>query len=404
MKTVRIPNQEYPKNYHMKFVRKTMLLLGIWPIKTGDIREILYELYFWITFVYYIIFNVSGFAIAILTWSNNYLATASSMGIVIEYVSNAYKVIIFKSKRIKSLLAEIEQEETKIFESNDPEFINMYTKNAAYNRKIVLFYTIMGTTGISLYFITPLVSNVLTPLEVNNITGIQNHHFVVFTWFPFDPNRYYWAAYLIQFLGCLIGYSYIVHCGAFYISILSFISVQLKIMQHIFINFQKYADEFKRNDLSEDQLQCILIKRLAKKHLRIIVFVREINNAIKLFTLMNFVISSFQLSLVVYQIFKLLPLQRIAVFSYFMTLSTQLFLTYQAAHIISIESENIATSIFKGNWDTYSPKVLKMLQIICVRAQRPLVLTIGPMADVKVTSLFQIFKALYSYICIIMRV
>lgn len=67
-------------------------MLGIWPLNRGDWTEKLYELYFLTTFIYYIAFNISGAVLAILTWSDNYLTAASSMGIVIEYMSNAYKV------------------------------------------------------------------------------------------------------------------------------------------------------------------------------------------------------------------------------------------------------------------------------------------------------------------------
>lgn len=54
------------------------------------------------------------------------------------------------------------------------------------------------------------------------------------------------------------------------------------------------------------------------------------------------------------------------------------------------QSSNIASSIFEGNWDTYPPQTLKILQMICMRAQKPLAMTIGPMAEVKVTALFQV--------------
>ncbi|KAH0999812.1 hypothetical protein HUJ04_013580 [Dendroctonus ponderosae] len=160
------------KCVHMKFVRRTMLLLGIWPIKAQGFTKRFYETYFWITFAYYIAFNISGLTMAMLTWSHNYLITANSMAIVIEYVSNAYKVLLLKSQTFKDLLHEIADSERKIFDSNDRDFTDIYAKNTEKNRKIVLFYTIMGTTGISLYFITPLVSNAVTPLGFNNDTGV----------------------------------------------------------------------------------------------------------------------------------------------------------------------------------------------------------------------------------------
>ncbi|KAH1026653.1 hypothetical protein HUJ05_000285 [Dendroctonus ponderosae] len=328
---------------------------GIWPIKAQGFTKRFYETYFWITFAYYIAFNISGLTMAMLTWSHNYLITANSMAIVIEYVSNAYKVLLLKSQTFKDLLHEIADSERNIFDSNDRDFTDIYAKNTEKNRKIVLFYTIMGTTGISLYFITPLVSNAVTPLGFNNDTGVVNHHFIIFSWFPFDPDRHYSAAYLIQFTGCF--------------------------------------------------------------------FVKRTNNCIKLYTLINFLVSSFQLSLVAYQIFKLPPLQQVTVFSYFITLITQLILNYQAAHAISIEanssdirqtstiknstanfqSQNLAGSIFKGDWHSYSPKILRILQLVCMRAQKPLAMTLHSFANVQVNLLIKIFKALYSYICLILK-
>ncbi|XP_050297606.1 uncharacterized protein LOC126736992 [Anthonomus grandis grandis] len=406
MPTTDLSNGGYQKIQLIGFNQKFMFLLGIWPYKTGDIKELLYESYFWLSLIYFLLFNTSGFALAILTWSDDYIATASSMGIVIEYVSCAYKILIFKSKTFKCLIRQIKIKENQILQSQDSDFIKIYRQDAQDNKSLVLLYTIMGTTGISLYFIVPLVSNIVIPLDYNNKTGIIKHHFIVFTWFPFDPDRYYWAAYLIQFFGCLYGYAYIVHGGAFHLSILSFIKLRLKIIQHIFTNFTKYSEKSQREYKLEtaEQSQMVLLKLIILEHLDIIKFVKDLNQAIRIYTLFNFIISSFQLSLVVYQLFKLPFLKVIPVFTYFTTLSTHLFLIYSAAHNISIESENIASSIFKGNWDSYSFRVIKTMQMICIRAQKPLVMTIGPIADVKVTSLFQIFKALYSYICIILRI
>ncbi|XP_066252491.1 odorant receptor 10-like [Euwallacea similis] len=389
----------------MRFVKITMLLLGIWPVKrNGDLTENLYESYFFVTFSYYLLFITSGLMLAFSTWGENYLTTAASMGIVIEYLSNAYKVHLFKSKAFKCLIEEIQESEARIFESKDKKFIKIHLNNAAYSKKIVLFYTIMGTIGISLYFISPLVSNVLTPIGYNNETGFQKHYFIVSSWFPFNPDKYYWAAYLIQFLGCLIGYSYIVHCGAFYINILNFVRTRLQILQIVLANLSEYSRRCKFNyQLSEEQSYFVLLREIVQEHHKVIRFVKRLNDIISFFTLLNFVTSSFQLSLVAYQMFKLSVLFQVTVFSYFITLSTQLFLTYHAAHMIIVESTNIATSIFVGKWDTYPSGTLRILQMICMRAQKPLKMTIGPIAEVKITALFQIFKALYSYICIIMK-
>lgn len=44
-----------------------------------------------------------------------------------------------------------------------------------------------------------------------------------------------------------------------------------------------------------------------------------------------------------------------------------------------------------------------MMQMVCIRAQKPLVMTIGPMGDVKVTSLFQV-KVKLSFLFIVIDI
>ncbi|XP_030760016.1 odorant receptor 30a-like [Sitophilus oryzae] len=323
---------------------------------------------------------------------------------MIEYLSNAYKVLIFKSETFKDLIIFIATKEKEMFSTRNQNIINMYKKNTNYTNKIVYVYVTIGTVGIVGFFLIPLINNIVIPFGYNNVTGVKEHHFIMHTWFPFDANKYYWVTYFVQLTGCFYGYAYIIYCGAFFLTVLTFVTCQLKILQYLLENFQSYAEKMKvQFSLTKEQSETVLVKKLIMDHMNCISFVHKLNDSVKMFMLMNFLISSFQLSLVIYEIFLIPLVNRIPIFLFFVTLSIQLFLIYNSAHEIKIQNENVGVAIFKSEWYALNPKVAKAMQMMMVRAQRPLVMTIGPMGEVNVTSLIQIFKAIYSYACLILR-
>ncbi|XP_019867346.2 odorant receptor Or2-like [Aethina tumida] len=97
------------------------------------------------------------------------------------------------------------------------------------------------------------------------------------------------------------------------------------------------------------------------------------------------------------------PVVQCMVFSYFSTLSFQLFFTYWYAHCIIDDSLNIAQAAFESDWYTYEKDVQMYYILIIARAQKPLSLSIGPIYKMKVDALLSIFKAIYSYVALIQR-
>ncbi|XP_023310657.1 odorant receptor Or2-like, partial [Anoplophora glabripennis] len=75
--------------------------------------------------------------------------------------------------------------------------------------------------------------------------------------------------------------------------------------------------------------------------------------------LLEFQISSFQLSLVVYQILQSSgwTIERTAVLSYLVTLCSQLFIFYWNAHEIIIESTELAQAVFENEWYTFDRNI-----------------------------------------------
>ncbi|XP_060522827.1 odorant receptor Or2-like isoform X2 [Cylas formicarius] len=185
-----------------------------------------------------------------------------------------------------------------------------------------------------MFIVCPFIDDIVQPLGYSNDTGVWQRHEIFPNWFPFDRDRYYVTAYVLQFAaGC---------------------------------------------------------------------FVNEINHAMQWYIFLDFSVSSFQLAVVVFQLLQSTSsVEIMASCSYFCTLSTQLFLLYWNGHEIVTQHENIAECVYKSDWPSYDAKTTRIMQMTMVRAQKPLKLNIGPLGYVKVDALIQIFKTIYSYVCLI---
>lgn len=247
---------------HMKFAKILMIILGIWPVKLTGWKLKLYNAYFYTSYVYYIMYDISQGAIIFIS-RGTFMETAGNLGVTIVYVINIYKVFICRSQLVKKILQEIEAKERIILENDDERIKEIYYDHVDSAMLAMKYYVSLGSVGISLYFVTPIVKNLIEENE---------HKYLIFTsWFPFDSDRHYVLAYLIQFLGGFYGYAYIVYCGAFFFCMLKYCVGQIKILQHIFRNLRQYIIKFSRNnDLAEKHSEEIFVKLCIREHQYII--------------------------------------------------------------------------------------------------------------------------------------
>ncbi|KAJ8909852.1 hypothetical protein NQ315_013338 [Exocentrus adspersus] len=384
---------------HMKFAKTLMTILGIWPVKLTGWKMILYNTYFYTSYVYYILYDISQGAMVFIE-KGDFLETAGNLGVLIVYVINIYKVYLCRSVAIRDIIREIEIKESLILKSNDEMIKKIYYSHVNSALLSARYYVCLGSVGISLYFISPIVNNLIEKTT-------ENKYLIFNSWFPFDSDKHYVYAYLIQFFGGFYGYAYIVYAGAFFFGILTYCVGQIKILQHTFRNINKYIAQRARKDdgLTQKQSQEMFVKLCIREHQHIIRLVERLDNCIKTFMLLEFLTSSFQLSLVVYQILQSsgFGIERVKVIDYLITLCSQLFIFYWNAHTIIIESTGLAQAIFESDWYTLNKEAKEMLLFVMRRAQKPIGISIGPIYKVKVDALIGIFKAIYSYVAIIQK-
>ncbi|CAH0553805.1 unnamed protein product [Brassicogethes aeneus] len=297
------------------------------------------------------------------------------------------RVLVVISPEIKNLLEEIERKENSFLGAEDEAVQTTYRKYASHAHKAIVFYVGVSLLGVSLYFMTPFL---LEDLNSKTNETIEEHHFIVSSWFPFDQNRYYTLAYLIQFFGISYGFSYICNTVTLYFCMFIFTTTELKIMQHVLKNFSSYARRYERIfNLSYEDAQRALVRNIIIEHARLIKFVEVVNKLIKFTMLADFLVSSLQMAFLAVQMLddEIPFLLRCESFSFLIVCTIQLFLTYWHAHLVFIESQNIAQAAFESEWTTYELDVKKSLIILIHRAQIPLCFFVGPIYKMKIDTL-----------------
>ncbi|CAH0553804.1 unnamed protein product [Brassicogethes aeneus] len=371
----------------LKLVKYSSVGIGLWPLKLNGIKQKLYNFYFFMGFVYYIIFNLSQVIQGISVFGKDFEKTAANFSVTLPSSVVVSKVLVVISPKIKGLLEEMERKENTYLAAEDEALKQIYRKYASHARKAFILLFGCSLVGLSLYFTTPFF---LEDVNLKPNETVDGHYFIVSSWFPFDQNQYYTLAYLIQFFGIAIGFTYICNTIALYFCMFIFSTAELKILQHVLKNFSSYARRYERIfNLSYEDAQRSLVRNIIIEHTRIIKFVEVVNKLIQLTMLADFLLYSLQMAFLVVQMLnnEIPFLLRCESFTYFVVSSVQLFLTYWHAHLVFIESQNIAQAAFESEWTTYELDVKKSLIVLIRRAQIPLCFSIGPIYKMKIDAL-----------------
>lgn len=228
------------KQIHMNFSKNILVLIGIWPVKWTGLNQMLYKLYFYFQFSFFIISDVLCQGSMIFSSGNEFLQTATILGVTMVYIINIYRVIICRSKSMVLMLQQIQERERYIFRYSDSITKKIYNDHVRSAFDTALFYVMLGSCGVTLYLLSPLVRRFI----VKKPTGYENKDYLIYpSWFPFDVNNHYFIAYIIQMNGALLGYAYIVYLGAFFLCVLKYCHGQIKILQNFFCNINQYSEK-----------------------------------------------------------------------------------------------------------------------------------------------------------------
>lgn len=233
---------------HFNLPRKCLMLIGVWPVNWIGLKLKLYTLYFYFQFIYFLISDVICQGSMISISGNQFLAIASNLNVTMVYMINIYRVLICRSRLMVSILERAIRRELDIKKYGDTKTKQIYKEHVRSAWNTSFFYVALGAAGTMLYIGSPLVKKFYLHESKGNNTYNNNNYLIYPSWFPFDINKHYFIAYIIEINGAFLGYSYICYVGAFILCILKYCHCRIKILQHFFGNIAYYSEELAKRD------------------------------------------------------------------------------------------------------------------------------------------------------------
>ncbi|XP_030750008.1 odorant receptor 67c-like [Sitophilus oryzae] len=218
-------------------------------------------------------------------------------------------------------------------------------------------------------------------------------HFMYQIWFPVNKldNLVPYYSVMLMFTWSGFVYSCITHM--LFVTLLIYCGVQLEVLQ---VKMSKITSS---SDNSEENRK-LLWKKLIVEHQYIIEFIETLNNRAMGIVLMEFILSSLDVASVATNATKSKANESFWLLCFFALLSYQIFALAWNANEIKEQSVAIADHLYNSEWYMLEKKECQVMQIILIRAQKPLVITIGPFGPMTTQSALLMFKAAYSYISI----
>ncbi|KAG5899389.1 hypothetical protein JTB14_036877 [Gonioctena quinquepunctata] len=349
-----------------------MMFSGTWRLKLETESELLqkcYNIYSFLVQSYFGCFVITLFMQLPEVWEDNKAKLFENLGVSIFCVIMIMKILMCQSKNIVLLLSEMMDAEQKILQSNVRDE-KIYRDQVDHTNKInlsVSLYT-CGLVGIPLVMLNYVSYLQFEKTHLGNTTEHKPLPYV--SWFPFDPDEYHWVAFSMHSLDAFMGCTYNTLTQLFFITLMTFMTTRLKILQRHFRNFDVLEDGTENIiNLNEDDVVRSL-KTFIAEHTGIIENVVDLNESLKYLMLLEFLMNSVQIASLLVQL---------------------------------LTSAELSIALYQSTWYEHSTTVKKYIHMMMLRSQKPLTLQIGPFYPMTMATALSTMKAAYSYVTILSK-
>nr|WJJ63310.1 odorant receptor 10 [Pachyrhinus yasumatsui] len=398
----------YPKTEHLKIPMICSSSLGIFPwefmFQENPFIQSCYAVYSKLMLSYYIFFLLTAYIQLIMLLTSEVPRMDEISGnlcITLIYTITIIRQLIIKlHPGFKNIIKQIIDTEKIINSQEDIEVKKIYhdcAKDTSSKCKVYLTILFIITM---LYIFRPLVVHGYEK-EIGNST-VFIKALPLSSWFPFDEQTLYLAAYLWHILDSLVGASFVTYTDILMFSLIVYPTGQLKILQYILRNFEIYKQKIQKDYRIEnvDVAAFVTFRECINEHKKIIQYVDYFNASMNALMVFDFLQSSLQIATILTQVLgnKITLMLLAFVGAFFIGMILRLFLYYYYANEVVLLSCGLANSLWESTWYEQAPKVKFMMFIFIMMVQKSLKLKIGPFSVMSLDSFISILKATYSYI------
>ncbi|ERL93972.1 odorant receptor 47b [Dendroctonus ponderosae] len=388
----------------IKLAKVALISTGVWIMPITENRSVAFAFKIYSLFMkgscvmYFSLLFAETIRLIIFKYDMDVIL--ASVGVLFNAAKIMLKVFIYLKYHILEHFEDVIEKERALWNSDNEELKALYrTKVRHCNVFVITVFTssLMAVTALQL-------SGAFTAFELaeyskaNNIT--IEPHVMYQSLFPFSKldNLYWWLA--SQALWWWVGLTYNTMTHAVFAILLIYAATQLEILQIRLRNcIEPEFSETPSQMLIKEKV--LLLRKLTQDHKYVIDYVKHFNECTKYAILLEFLLTSLDTASVSVNIIKMKGAELSWLLSFLVLLVMQISLIAWTCNEIQVQSMAIADAIFASRWYCLLDKeAIAYVHFMIVRAQKPLLMTIGPFGPMTTASALMVFKAAYSYVSI----
>ncbi|XP_060524236.1 odorant receptor 49b-like [Cylas formicarius] len=377
---------------YFTYMQWWMMMIGIWRIDTQDHPSYKKKFHKVYSLVIQTLASspTLSFAIAVPGLLKTDMTTAIyNIGIIIMVGMIVVKMIMCQSKSVTKLLQLALQLDEQIRAQKEPEMQLIYRQHVKFDDKLV---TLIAVSGLIMGMFVVVYGDIecYVFFKENKETNITEVPVVVNYWYPFDKKKYYTFLLIDQNVRPTLCCICIGVVSAFVNCIIIFVRLQLKLLQYSFRNFHRFPSHGVSLEAAKNTLRLLCVR-----HQQLIQYVEDLNESFKNILLLEYIVSGVLLAALILQITG--GNQRLLVCFVLLVSVVQLLTFAWSANEIIVQSAELARALFESKWYDQNTPAKLMTQIMMMRCQKPLSLSIGPFGVMDLNVGLSRLKLGYSY-------
>lgn len=240
----------------MKLLRAYLLVIGLWNLER---KSMFYRIYRCVMVGYFCLYTFRQMMHLICGLNQNNNEIMKNLGLLITCATVAFKALVCMSSDAGKIIEAIKEREEKMLASQNEGIINIYKYYVKYTTCVHLsFCFVVLMTNISA-LCAPI-------LEVRFVGSLGKRRLPLTVWMPFNSQKYYYAAFILQCIDSTCGASFIAGTNIFFMSLMIFGICQMKILNFSMRNLESAEDLAK---IHNDHLYIIRYLITTKQYLAI---------------------------------------------------------------------------------------------------------------------------------------
>ncbi|XP_060534041.1 odorant receptor 45b-like isoform X5 [Cylas formicarius] len=382
----------------LNHARFFMILAGIWPFGLPTKRSMVlrtYGIYAAIVRVFFPIFLVSlciEFAISTIN-GKNLDQTFAQLIYVIALVNGGVGALLYQNCDFKEIITFIMKDDKEVKHSKDEEITRSHLDQTRMCSKACWAITIM-TFGAST---SMCLENYWRRYEIDQYNQHHNESlekplaFELY-YYGLDKRKHDSGLLIVNDVSVVVNGLLVASTK---IAFFSCIIYPASILKRLQIRIERWKEC--------GGCLTVVLKELVLQHQTVIRFITKLNGSIKYLIFMEFLLNSLNIAAVSIQFITFEKTMLASPILFFGILFTQTFVLGWSANEIKVQSLMLADALYRSPWYEQNETVKKMVLTMIMRAQTPLVLTIGPFDAMTTQSALAIMKGSYSYVSVMLN-